>query len=69
MSCEIVDMISSVATCISVVFGLITYLRTEYKEKKIRTENAIVALYEMNDSLSKKIFTNLCTHRREALSL
>ena len=55
---ETIDMISLAATSISVVFGVITYLRTEYKEKKIRTENSIETLYEMNDRLSKKSIKN-----------
>ncbi len=54
MSIELLDMISSIGTCISAVAGIVVYFRTEYKEKRTRTENAIETLYEAHDKLSTK---------------
>lgn len=51
---EMVELIASICTCLSLVGGMITYFSSTQREKMLRTNEAIDDLYAKHDELVKK---------------
>lgn len=51
---DTIELVASICTCLSLVGGVITYLSSARREKILRTNEAIDALYAKNDELVSK---------------